>query len=199
MIGLEKCYITSAYLQWLCHSGERTVARGPLVIFISRENFSPHSAQLILPVPLFLYFGFDVVSVSENLHLARSGRHQSAKIYKVFLMFYNLWVLSNIPRRTAISIFFYIFLFASVLPWSNKSCIWSDGQTDSQGVTGHPSKVKLSISRLFYESCNIDQLCLSQWWMAFSLFFSKILAVLICMHNPIIWFKTYGHVHIFHL
>ena len=25
---------TSACLQWLCHSGERTVARGPLVIFI---------------------------------------------------------------------------------------------------------------------------------------------------------------------
>ena len=31
MTGLEKCYITSAYLQWLCHSGERPVARGPLV------------------------------------------------------------------------------------------------------------------------------------------------------------------------
>ena len=31
MIGLEKCCITSAYLQWLCHSGERAVARGPLV------------------------------------------------------------------------------------------------------------------------------------------------------------------------
>ena len=33
MIGLEKCCITSACLQWLCHSGERTVARGPLVLF----------------------------------------------------------------------------------------------------------------------------------------------------------------------
>ena len=31
MTGLEKCCITSAYLQWLCHSGERSVARGPLV------------------------------------------------------------------------------------------------------------------------------------------------------------------------
>ena len=31
-IGLEKCCITSACLQWLCHSGERTVARGPLVL-----------------------------------------------------------------------------------------------------------------------------------------------------------------------
>ena len=33
MTGLEKCCITSAYLQWLCHSGERPVARGPLVLF----------------------------------------------------------------------------------------------------------------------------------------------------------------------
>ena len=31
MTGLEKCCITSACLQWLCHSGERTAARGPLV------------------------------------------------------------------------------------------------------------------------------------------------------------------------
>ena len=34
MIGLEKCCIISACLQWLCHSGERTVARGPLVSFM---------------------------------------------------------------------------------------------------------------------------------------------------------------------
>ena len=31
MIGLEKCCITSACLQWLCHSGVQTVACGPLV------------------------------------------------------------------------------------------------------------------------------------------------------------------------
>ena len=34
MTGLEKCCITSAYLQWLCHSGERPVARGPLVLCV---------------------------------------------------------------------------------------------------------------------------------------------------------------------
>ena len=33
MIGLEKCCITSACLQWLCHSDYRTVARGPLVSY----------------------------------------------------------------------------------------------------------------------------------------------------------------------
>ena len=39
MIGLEKCCITSACLQWLCHSGERTVARGPLVMQLLRVLF----------------------------------------------------------------------------------------------------------------------------------------------------------------
>ena len=34
MIGLAKCCITSACLQWLCHSGERIVARGPLVLIL---------------------------------------------------------------------------------------------------------------------------------------------------------------------
>ena len=40
MIGLEKCCITSAYLQWLCYSGERPMGRGPLVfIFREKEGF----------------------------------------------------------------------------------------------------------------------------------------------------------------
>ena len=39
IIGLEKCCITSACLQWLCHSGERTVARGPLVFFFCRPRW----------------------------------------------------------------------------------------------------------------------------------------------------------------
>ena len=37
MTGLEKCCITSAYLQWLFHSGERAVARGPLVVLCKGE------------------------------------------------------------------------------------------------------------------------------------------------------------------
>ena len=32
MTGLEKCNITSAHLQWLFHSGEQAMARGPFVI-----------------------------------------------------------------------------------------------------------------------------------------------------------------------
>ena len=32
MTELKKCCITNAFLQWLFHSGERVVARGPLVL-----------------------------------------------------------------------------------------------------------------------------------------------------------------------
>ena len=38
MIGLEKCSITSACQQWLCHSGEWAVAREPLVFLISAQK-----------------------------------------------------------------------------------------------------------------------------------------------------------------
>ena len=49
MIGLEKCCITSACLQWLCHSGERIVARGPLVIcWYGGCKFSPHTLIALL-------------------------------------------------------------------------------------------------------------------------------------------------------
>ena len=39
MTGLEKWCITSAYLQWQCHSGERPVACGPLVLQCARNLF----------------------------------------------------------------------------------------------------------------------------------------------------------------
>ena len=39
MTGLEKCCITSAYLQWLCHSGERLVTPGPLVYLLSEKKY----------------------------------------------------------------------------------------------------------------------------------------------------------------
>ena len=47
MIGLEKCCITSAYLQWLCHSGERALARGPLVF---------DTISVILLVQMYMYY-----------------------------------------------------------------------------------------------------------------------------------------------
>ena len=42
MIGLKKCYITSACLQGLCHSGERAMARGLLVSHLSYSSFVLH-------------------------------------------------------------------------------------------------------------------------------------------------------------
>ena len=49
MIGLAKCCITSACLQWLCHSGERIVARGPLV-FQLRVSKDIAEQQLVAPM-----------------------------------------------------------------------------------------------------------------------------------------------------
>ena len=37
---------TSACLQWLCHSGERTVAHGPLVFFFSLDKV--HCAEMAI-------------------------------------------------------------------------------------------------------------------------------------------------------
>ena len=50
MIGLEKCCITSACLQWLCHSGERIVARGPLVFL----SFFLHTWLYLLMTPALI-------------------------------------------------------------------------------------------------------------------------------------------------
>ena len=54
MTGLEKCCITSAYLQWLCHSGERPVAHGPLV-FLSQLS------------PILELFPFDKITLKSHI------------------------------------------------------------------------------------------------------------------------------------
>ena len=52
MIGLEKCCITSAYMEWLCHSGERTVPRGPLVCYVGispeAKSCAGHNSHTVL-------------------------------------------------------------------------------------------------------------------------------------------------------
>ena len=58
-IRLEKCCITSAYLQWLCHSGERAVAGGPLV---------PVYLKHALPGDFFLLI-FQVTTYQLNVSL----------------------------------------------------------------------------------------------------------------------------------
>ena len=51
MTGWAKYCITSAYLQWLFHSGERAVAHGPLVLIFSQKigfyilNYLPANAE----------------------------------------------------------------------------------------------------------------------------------------------------------
>ena len=43
---------TSACLQWLCHSGERTVARGPLVFYSPTASFT----DLLKALKVFFFF-----------------------------------------------------------------------------------------------------------------------------------------------
>ena len=70
MTGLEKCCITSAYLQWLCHSGERPVACGPLV--------------LILVIHMFLYHSFHQISYFSVNHFLISCYYWSIFYIKSF-------------------------------------------------------------------------------------------------------------------
>ena len=55
IIGLEKCYITSAYLQLLCHSGERAVARGPFASLIFSD---------IVTIPVFYMEGTLIIATT---------------------------------------------------------------------------------------------------------------------------------------
>ena len=57
MTGLEKCCITSAYLLWLCHSGERPVAHGPLVFFFV-FFWKRQKACIAYSLFFFLFFFF---------------------------------------------------------------------------------------------------------------------------------------------
>ena len=63
MTGLEKCCITSAYLQWLCHSGEPPVARGPLV------SFGIVLIIFLFPLGLYFYFLWDYIFISFGIVL----------------------------------------------------------------------------------------------------------------------------------
>ena len=65
MIGLEKCCITPAYLQWVCHSGERDVARGLLFTLVMLNKLKkPHP---LLNVRQSDYF---ILVVDTNSHTA---------------------------------------------------------------------------------------------------------------------------------
>ena len=87
MTGLEKCCITSAYLPWLCHSGERPVARGPLVFGLQRE----HGVNKILHF-IFLY-------AKHYIYLARCKNQQlNIRVFKM-----KLQVMYRVHRQIALS------------------------------------------------------------------------------------------------
>ena len=74
MIGLEKCCITSACLQWLCHSGERTVARGPLVFIITTTSSSSLLVVVVVVVVVVeVYFIIIIIIIIIILSLTRTA------------------------------------------------------------------------------------------------------------------------------
>ena len=64
MTGLEKCCITSAYLQWLCHSGERPVAHGPLVFFFKLMYLMLEPSGIDSVFFFCFFFFFVICSIS---------------------------------------------------------------------------------------------------------------------------------------
>ena len=71
MIALEKGCITSACLQWLCHSGERTVARGPLVFIYVGDIICPYQFLDIVGLNrLFIYFQYGGTLTSQTKHIS---------------------------------------------------------------------------------------------------------------------------------
>ena len=86
MTGLEKCCITSAYLQWQCHSGERPVALGPLVICV------------FFFFLFFLCFFLFLICVS-HLHLLSFDQHG----LKALRNLYRIQMLELITQQYIIS------------------------------------------------------------------------------------------------
>ena len=61
--GLGKCCITSAYLQWLCHSGERPVAHGPLVFFLA---ILPLRKHILSQFQIFMTLVLQILNVTQS-------------------------------------------------------------------------------------------------------------------------------------
>ena len=91
MIGLEKCCITSAYLQWLCHSGERAVARGLLVLpqLVNVMSFkpiqkTPNQHFYIYIQTLFLNFTGNLYDVYLIDHFLEINTFLNKTVYTIY-------------------------------------------------------------------------------------------------------------------
>ena len=103
MTGLEKCCITSAYLQGLCHSGERPVARGSLVT-VAKKLILPHLAdtwdgsewKTVINIQ-YICFISHIISSSRHW-LDRLGVKNMTNDVSLFCVG-RRWENSNISRR----------------------------------------------------------------------------------------------------
>ena len=71
--GLEKCFITSAYLQWLCHLGERPMAREPHVLFSYFPwTLSQNRVRTIQNCSSYLHGTYKYQSTLDDMQRART-------------------------------------------------------------------------------------------------------------------------------
>ena len=123
MIGLAKCCITSACLQWLCHSGERIVARGPLVLFILRGWSGGAKVLCILHhrgVQLILAYSW----ARPAILVVGKGRG-GMFLFLLFLHFHSCSSFFPVPLFHLLYSLFYLF----------SPFLWETTQNDPQGLT----------------------------------------------------------------
>ena len=126
LIGLEKCCITSAYLQWLCHSGERAVARGPLVHILA-QNIGGWSGGA--KVSCFLcHWGVQLIlaySLARPAILVAGKGRGGMFLFLLFLHFHSCSCFFPVPL-------FHLFDF---LFYHSSPFLWETTQNDPQGLT----------------------------------------------------------------
>ena len=120
MIGLEKCCITFACLQWLCHSGERTVAPGPLVLFWGWSGGAKVSCILCQRgVQLILAYSWSRPAIL----VVGKGRGGMV-LFLLFLLFHSCSSFFPVPL---FHLFYYLFYLFSPF-------LWETTQNDPQGL-----------------------------------------------------------------
>ena len=114
---------TSACLQWLCHSGERTVACGPLVyLFFSLILFIFFFTSLSLPLILFISFSLCSLYLFFPLILFISfSPHPLYLLQSLFILFLSLFILVLFISFSSHLLAFlsHFFLFCEMLHCTN--------------------------------------------------------------------------------
>ena len=103
MTGLEKCCITSTYLQWLCHSGERPVARGPPVSLLMYIIITIYGCVKKSVMPLFIFWIIFFIRFGTKLYRQTigipMGTNCALLVADLFLFCYERDFMKSLSRE----------------------------------------------------------------------------------------------------